>query len=152
MATIHDVAAYITRHFDGPISTMKLQKLCYYAQGWTRAITGESLFDENFEAWARGPVSRELYREHRGAYSVSSWDLGDAGNLDEVQVAVVSAMLANYGALSGQQLSELTHRPRTPWSVTRQALGLRPHEASNAVITKEAIGSEFESVFRSKRE
>ncbi len=34
MATVFDVAAYILEN-TGSISTMKLQKLCYYSQAWS---------------------------------------------------------------------------------------------------------------------
>ncbi len=40
---------------------MKLQKLCYYCQAWYLAWNNEPLFDEEFEAWASGPVCKELY-------------------------------------------------------------------------------------------
>jgi uncharacterized phage-associated protein len=36
MASVHDVAAYILKKL-GTMSTMKLQKLCYYGQGWSLA-------------------------------------------------------------------------------------------------------------------
>ena len=34
MATIFDVASYILSK-QGPMTTMKLEKLCYYAQAWS---------------------------------------------------------------------------------------------------------------------
>ena len=60
MATVFDVAFYILDKL-GDMSTMKLQKLCYYAQAWSLAWDGFPLFDEEFQAWANGPVCRELY-------------------------------------------------------------------------------------------
>lgn len=40
-------------------------------------------------------------------------------------------------ALSGVQLSELTHEPGTPWSNARVAAGVSAIAASNAEISKE---------------
>ncbi|MBD5559274.1 MAG: DUF4065 domain-containing protein [Clostridia bacterium] len=40
----------------GPITTMKLQKLLYYAQVWSLVWDENELFPEKFEAWANGPV------------------------------------------------------------------------------------------------
>jgi hypothetical protein len=64
------VAEAILEHFDKPISTMKLQKLVYFAQGWSLGLTGKPLFDDESEAWASGPASPALYGLHRGEYSI----------------------------------------------------------------------------------
>jgi hypothetical protein len=69
-SSIVDVAEYILRQH-GEMSTMKLQKLLYYCQGWSLAWTGEPLFPEDFEAWASGPVCRALQELHQGEYSVA---------------------------------------------------------------------------------
>jgi uncharacterized phage-associated protein len=67
--SIVDVAEHILAE-QGEMSTMKLHKLLYFSQGWAMAWTGKPLFPEDFEAWASGPVCRELYDLHRGEYSV----------------------------------------------------------------------------------
>lgn len=144
MANIHDVAAYVTSHFRADISTMKLQKLCYISQGWSLALLDEEMFAERFEAWANGPVSYALFDKHRGDYSVGSWPAGDVSRLSERQVVVLNGVLANYGALTGLQLSELTHRDGTPWSVAR---GDAPRGArSNAEISPEQIKTHFRNL------
>ena len=53
MASVFDAAKYILEKMN-TISAWKLQKLCYYAQAWALAWTGEPLFQEDFEAWAAG--------------------------------------------------------------------------------------------------
>lgn len=47
------------------ISNMKLQKLLYYAQGFALALLDKPLFDEDFEAWAHGPVLRCIYNKYK---------------------------------------------------------------------------------------
>ena len=47
--TIFDVAKYIL-HKMNRMSTMKLQKLCYYAQAWALVWDDTPLFDEEFYA------------------------------------------------------------------------------------------------------
>lgn len=47
------------------ISNLKLQKLVYYAQAWYLAIYGQSLFDEDFEAWVHGPIIPSLYQKYK---------------------------------------------------------------------------------------
>ena len=60
MVSAHDVAAYILEEH-GPLSAMKLQKLVYYSQAWSLVWDDRQLFREAVEAWANGPVVRELY-------------------------------------------------------------------------------------------
>ncbi|ASN40957.1 hypothetical protein CGQ24_07455 [Arthrobacter sp. 7749] len=121
MATVHDVAAYILSRVDGRISTMKLQKLCYYSQGWSLAWDERPLFNARIEAWANGPVITELYREHRGNFSVTEWPKGDASALSENEVETIEAVLDGYQHLTGQQLSDLTHAER-PWLTARNGI------------------------------
>lgn len=51
MATVFDVAYYLLHIIDqqednNDLSNLKLQKLCYYAQGFHLAIHDQPLFDE----------------------------------------------------------------------------------------------------------
>ncbi len=50
MANVHDVSAYILKHW-GPMTAMKLQKLVYYSQAWGLVWDEEPLFPERIEAW-----------------------------------------------------------------------------------------------------
>ncbi|MCC3292134.1 Panacea domain-containing protein [Arthrobacter sp. zg-Y1110] len=146
MATIHDVAAYIVQHFRSDITPMKLQKLTFFSQGWSLALLDEPLFNEKFQAWVNGPVSYELFDLHRGQWAIDSWDHGNPNNLTPQQKIVVDAALRNYGALSGRELSELTHQPGTPWSETRYEEGVGPNQRSTASITDELMKSYFQSI------
>lgn len=137
--TVHDVAARILAKVDGGISTMKLQKLAYLSQGWTLAFLGRPLFEEDFEAWQRGPVSRDLFAYHRREFRVSSWPVGDRKNLEEDERIILSAVIRNYGALSGIELSELTHKDESPWSITRARNNIPEGAPSRVIIPKELI-------------
>lgn len=145
MASIDDVAAHVVSHFDGPISTMKLQKLCYMSQGWSLALLGHELFSEEFEAWKNGPVSRRLFAQHRREFSVDSWPSGKAERLESRERALVDAVLENYGGLSGLQLGELTHRAGTPWTMTREQHGVAEGDSSTVVIPKDRIEAHYKS-------
>lgn len=147
MSTVHDVAAYVTSQFDAPISTMKLQKLVYFSQGWHLGLLEEPLFAEEFQAWRYGPVCRDLYRLHRREYSVTSWPRGNPAKLSESAKVIVDAVIKNYGGLSGLDLSELTHAPRTPWKNLRSSLGLSDSSVCDAVIPKPAIAEYFQKYF-----
>jgi uncharacterized phage-associated protein len=132
MTTVHDVAAYILSK-TGAVSAMKLQKLVYYSQAWSLVIDDAPLFEERIEAWANGPVVRELYNRHRGQFLVSTWG-GDASALTPDQRETVDQVIAFYGQKSPQWLSDLTHL-EDPWQRARAAAGLAPGERGDAEIT-----------------
>ena len=140
MASALDVAAYIMRT-RGPMTAMKLQKLLYYSQAWHLVWEERRLFPEVIEAWANGPVVRELYNRHRGTLRVeSSAIVGDPELLEQNERETVDAVLAAYGDKAAHWLSELTHQ-EDPWRLARERGGLRDRERGNAVIE---LGDMFE--------
>ena len=82
MASAFDVAAYILEN-QGEMTTLKLQKLVYYAQAWSLSLDKTPLFDEKIEAWPNGPVVKDLYDCHRGQQYISSIADGDSERLDD---------------------------------------------------------------------
>lgn len=145
MAHIEDVAAYVLDKI-GPITAMKLQKLCYYAQAWHMVWEDEPLFDARIEAWANGPVIPDLYRIHRGRLNISAGDVpGDADNLVPAEQESVDAVLDFYGGMNAHRLSDLTHR-EDPWKRARECAGLAPMDRGNAEITTAAMHEFYLSV------
>lgn len=151
MASVHDVAAYVVEAFDRPVSTMKLQKLVYLSQGWSLALRNRPMFIGEFEAWANGPVNRTLFRHHRTEYSVSRWRLGNPDNLDEDEQSVVDAVLDNYGALSGAELSDLTHVSGTPWARARERAGADEGQPAQEALSDDDIREHFQELLLSRR-
>ncbi|MGN6216325.1 MAG: Panacea domain-containing protein [Solirubrobacterales bacterium] len=135
MASVHDVASYIL-HKTGSISTWKLQKLAYYSQAWNLVWEEKPLFDAQIQAWSNGPVVPELYKVHRGKYSIGRWPKGSGARLTDSEKEVVDAVLSGYGQLTGHQLSVLTHS-EDPWKEARA--GLRPTQRSVKQIKPEAM-------------
>lgn len=118
MASVFDVARYILEK-RGPMSTMKLQKLCYYAQAWSLVWDDRPLFDEAFQAWANGPVCRELFQQTKGMFSVSPEDEpGDSGRLSGEQKETIDLVLDHYAPHDAQWLASLTHLEK-PWRDAR---------------------------------
>ena len=141
MANVFDVAKYILEK-TGRQSTWKLQKLCYYSQAWTLAWDGVQLFDEDFEAWANGPVCPELFRQHRGKFSVDANDLdkGDPNNLNSREVENVNIVIRDYGSMSPYELRELSHS-EAPWEDARN--GAPEGFPSNTIISKGAMAEYY---------
>jgi len=136
MANIFDVAKYILGK-NGCMSTMKLQKLCYYAQAWSLVWDDSPLFDEEFEAWANGPVCRELFNRTQGRFSVCAEDEnGDVGNLTSDQKETIDKVIEHYGSHDAQWLSQLTHMEE-PWREARR--GIPDGVGSSKIISKESM-------------
>lgn len=141
MVTVHDVADYILGKC-GPMSTMKLQKLVYYSQAWHLVWAEERLFPETIEAWANGPVVYDLFRSHRGLFTVdqSSVKRGDGEALTPTERGTVDAVVDNYARLTGRQLSALTHN-EDPWRIARE--GLDATARSNKAIDPEVMAEYY---------
>jgi uncharacterized phage-associated protein len=97
---------------------------------------GEQLFPERLEAWANGPVVRELYDQHRGAFRLADWPTGDPSHLTDEERESIDVVLEFYGKRSGRWLSELTHQ-EAPWRDARA--GVPPGRRSNREITIGAL-------------
>ena len=142
MPSALDAAKYILRAA-GPMTAMKLQKLVYYSQAWALVWDETPMFDEDIEAWANGPVVRELYEAHRGKFTVSSLSSGRIGALTDDNRDTIDAVLKHYGERSGQWLSDLTHL-EAPWRDTRA--GLPDGSSSSRVIAHSAMAEYYSSL------
>lgn len=146
MANVFDVAKYILNK-RGQMSTMKLQKLCYYSQAWTLVWDDVPLFDEDFEAWSNGPVCRSLYELRRGEFSVCAEQIPPDYLSGEVLTASqeknIDEVLDHYGDKNGQWLSTLTHMEE-PWRDARG--GIPIGERCSNIISKESMAMYYASL------
>lgn len=137
MLNVFDVAKHILTTIGGEISTMKLQKLCYYSQAWNLVWEGVPLFKEDFLKWDNGPVCRALFDLHKGKFKISSDDILESylsgENLSSDCLGTIEQVLYDYGKLDGKQLSDKTHS-ENPWIDAKK----------DEVITKESIWSYYE--------
>ena len=139
---VFDVAAYILDKME-QMTTMKLQKLVYYSQAWSLVWDEKQLFEEDIEAWANGPVVRDLFDYHRGMYEISEMPIGNPRLLNQEQRETVDAVLEYYGDKSAQWLIELTHM-EDPWIQARK--GLPPLERGSRVMSLDAIADYYSSL------
>ena len=120
MADVFDVAKYILEK-QGSMTTMKLQKLVYYSQAWSVVWDEKPLFAEEIQAWASGPVVRELYDEHKGEFQISVLDKGNTDNLKSEEKETIDAVLQAYSDKTAQWISDLTHMEK-PWNEAREGI------------------------------
>ena len=144
MASIFDVAKYIL-HKKGEMSTWKLQKLCYYCQAWSLAWTGKELFPEDFEDWANGAVCPELFRIHKGRFTISEDDLvrGDISVFTSDEKETMDIVIRDYGDLEPYELREINHSEK-PWKQTRG--NLEENAPDNKIISKSLMGEYYASL------
>ncbi len=136
---IFDVASYIIDKL-GTVTTMKLQKLTYYCQAWSLVWDDKPLFDEEFEAWANGPVCKVLFDKHKGQFSISdasifaAYKSGDEFSADEKDT--MDSVIDFYSDKTPHWLSDLTHS-ELPWIEARK--GCRDGEYCSNIINKETM-------------
>ncbi len=142
MASVFDVAKYILEK-QSPMTTMKLQKLVYYCQAWSVVWDEKPMFAEKIEAWASGPVVRELYDEHKGMFQIPSLGKGNTDNLELEEKETIDAVLQAYGNKSAQWLSDLTHMEK-PWNEARK--GFDPGDNCEDEITQASLAEYYSSL------
>lgn len=120
-------------------SPMKLQKLCYYAQGYHLAES-EELFAEDFQAWQHGPVIVDLYHKYKHFKWRQISD--DISSINEGLREFLTDIVSAYGRFDGAALSTMTHR-ESPWIDARGALD--ESDGSTEVISKESLRNFFAS-------
>jgi len=146
MASVFDVAEYVLSKL-GKTPTMKLQKLVYYCQAWSLAWDGLPLFDDEFEAWANGPVNPKLFAAHKGVFSVEPGHF-EAFTIPDIvftekNIETMDIVIRDYGDKEPWWLSELTHM-EAPWRAAR--CGVRMGEPSKNLISKESMQSYYEGL------
>ncbi|MFC7552646.1 Panacea domain-containing protein [Pseudoroseomonas wenyumeiae] len=138
-----DIARYFLAKADpeagDAISNLKLQKLCYYAQGFHLALYDRPLFEERIEAWQHGPVVPDLYHEYKSYGSASipvPQDLDRASYPEDVR-ELLDEVYSVYGQYSAWKLRNMTHEER-PW--------IDAHQAGGAIIEHQAMSEYFKTL------
>jgi uncharacterized phage-associated protein len=93
------------------ITPLKLQKLLYYAEGYSLALRGEPLFREPIMAWRYGPVVRSVYKtyEFAGRNSIPCLADLDMTGFQQDELDIIKTVMDFYGSFSAQKLVDMTH-------------------------------------------
>ena len=138
MATVDDVVVLLLETA-GTMTAFKLQKLLYYAQGWSLAWDGCPLFDAKIKAYDNGPCVGVVFNAHRGQRHVSRWPQGDASRLTAEERDTVLAVIEKYGAKRSDELVEMTHA-EAPWLEARARLPAGSDEITPAALRAFFVG------------
>lgn len=153
MNDVNDITDYVIlscNEAGESLTLLKLQKLIYYVQAWHLAFFRKRLFDEHFQAWVHGPVSRKIYdrfADQKTLYSfVGKTDIRDGfdpdTNLSPEARLHVNTVLEAYAGYSGSQLEAMTHSER-PWQEARE--GIDPAARCENLIDEELMASFYSS-------
>ena len=154
------LANYFVMHFAGAdgIEHMKLQKLVYCAHGWWLAYKPHSpIIRERPQVWKFGPVFPSLYRTLRpfgrnpiavpqSTDPFSEPDVVD--NDDDKAKRLLDWVWNRYGHLSSYALSDMTHKPGTPWYRVAEEHDFLVPEGQ--VIGDSYVVEEFGSIYQNE--
>jgi uncharacterized phage-associated protein len=119
MLKVKDVAQYFLAQAEeecgDTISNLKLQKLCYYAQGFHLAFYDKPLFCDMIEPWEHGPVIPalySLYKEYK-AQAIPAPTKLDFSKYDKRTKDLLDEVYKVYGQFSAWKLRNLSHNEAT---------------------------------------
>ena len=142
MITILDAAKYFVHlsysESRASLTPLKLQKILYFAQGWSFVWDNVAAFPEEFSAWQYGPVNEEVY-EFFKKYGRSEIPESEGGSklTDENVADTLKAIWSEYGKMTAYALVELTHK-QMPW---------REAYEQGCKISNSSIRAYFQSTF-----
>lgn len=123
MISAMDVANYFTYKAaaddENDLTNLKLQKLLYFTQADYYKEFKAPLFSEDIEAWAYGPVIREVYEKYRvcGSYPISYFELDNERiELDPPVSDFLDTAYQKWNRYSSSYLVTLSHKQGDPWS------------------------------------
>ena len=134
MLDVFDVADHFLAKQDDEsgesITNLKLQKLCYYAQGFHLAIYDEPLFSDEIEAWQHGPVIRSLWNKYKSkGRNPLPMPENDAPCIPDDEVAdFLDEVYAVYGQYAAWKLREMTYSEPT-FKETPKGTGIISHKS-----------------------
>ncbi|WP_432365615.1 Panacea domain-containing protein [Lacticaseibacillus paracasei] len=121
-------------------SELKLQKLLYFSQVESFALTNKPLFDEDFEDWRHGPVLKEIRHIFNDGYKPMTSN--EATHVDATTKVVIEFTLQKYAQYTPWKLRELSHHTAA-WSRARGDIS--DDSRDNKIIDKSMIKAEAQS-------
>lgn len=139
----HSIAvqiALIAQERKRVLSHLKMQKLLYFAQGWSFVLFGKELFKEELEAWFHGPVCGAIYHDFKFRIpfeKILKKELTES--ISEETEKFLYSLWDSYEDWSGWELEMLSHS-EGPWKDFFK-------KDENKVIPKEKIKEFFLAIY-----
>lgn len=143
---LYNIALYFINKSE-ELDPLSLQKILYFADGFSNIFLNKKIFNTQAEAWKYGPVYKDIY-DCFSYYQYNKIDYGEILNnrvfnftVDEIEY--LNSILENFGCYSGAILREMTHLT-DPWIKSRE--GLDENEPSCRQISNEDMKDYFDNV------
>jgi uncharacterized phage-associated protein len=124
-----------------PTTQMKLQKLCYYAQAWSYALYNKPFVDDEFQAWAQGPMSPTLYDKYKDCGIDCLHPDAPVTDFCTEDAVLLVSVWKTYGEYTGNALEALS-QTEPPWIKARNS-----HEHPITAISPQDMQDYFRSIF-----
>lgn len=103
---------------DEGMTNLRVNKLVYFAQGWSYARLGRPLFDDEIQAWDYGPVVPEVYNTFKACgreriHAASGKFSAEIFTAEETELLLDVAR--EYGQYATSHLVSITHCQGSPW-------------------------------------
>ncbi|MDE0070747.1 MAG: DUF4065 domain-containing protein [Caldilineaceae bacterium] len=131
-----------------PLTPLQIIKLTYLCQAWMLGMFGEPMFEDEVEAWDYGPVIPEVYHgvKHFVNKPVIETMRARPTGLNDKEAHILNEVYRVYGSWSGGALSRHTHKPETPWYITKQ----ENPSGRSVEIPVERIRKYYEDIIRAE--
>ncbi len=119
------------------LTPLKLQKVLYFAQGWSYVWDNKPLFNEKFLAWQYGPVNKDVYdtfKNYKGSELPEDEGSVPYGAKQE-ELDTLEAVWRRYGPESAANLVDITHS-EDPW--------LEAYHRDKKYISNKTIGEYYQ--------
>ena len=145
---LYNVCLYIINKLV-EVDQLSVQKILFFANGFSKSFLGNNLFSDCPEAWVHGPVYREIY-DSLSYYKSNKIDYNELlfdreFSLSDEETKYLDVILESFGSYSGSILREMTHLT-SPWINTR--IGLDINESSCRRIDLEEMNDYFENIYK----
>ncbi len=131
---------------DAPLTHLALQKLLYFAQGWSMTLLGKELFKEECQAWAHGAVYPKVYDLFRQFKYMPLPRLEEKINFEKDELAILNAVKKYYyDVFNARALENICHC-EDPYKESRAGYG--EGETCQNIIDKESIRKYYNKISR----
>lgn len=143
---LYNTALYIIQKLED-IDALSLQKLLYFANGFSNEFLHRNLFQDLPMSWKYGPVYSEIY-DCFSYYKGNKIDYSEMLNdrdfgLDDDEKKYLDFIIRDFGCYSGPILREMSHLT-SPWLNSR--VGLGKNDSSPRIIEQKDIDNYFRDI------
>ncbi len=108
---------YIMSDAFDDLTNMKINEMLYFAQGHYLNMYGETLFDDEIEAWEHGPVIPSVHDLYRvfGDRPINAYDGSILTDITTEAEEVLFGVARKYGKYTLSALQNMTRIVGSPW-------------------------------------